>query len=466
MTPRRSFDDKLSGMDTAADPSGEEPGGEEPGGRFAQAALERHKREGMDLAFRARLLALAVIAVLILLTSSFRTALFYEALIILLALVGWLQRRVARVGRSTAETALIFADILIMTIAIAVPNPFMAADMPVPMVLRAEAFKFFYVILAFATLAYSWRTVRGIGTMTAISWVGALTLIWLASTPDPELAAAAEAAFGHSPVMLDFLDPNSFLLWIRIQEVVVFIIVAWVLGTTVQRFSGLLMREARLERERTNLARYFSPNVVEELSNNDEPLKSIRMQNVAVLFVDIVGFTRFAADRQPQEVIETLRAFHTRMEAEVFRHRGTLDKFLGDGLMATFGTPAAGRTDARNALTCARAMSDSVTAWNVERAEKGEPPLQVGIGLHYGPVVLGDIGANRLEFAVIGDTVNVASRVENLTRTLGVRIAATDAAVARARAESAEGDDPAQELTPLGTHPIRGQERALGLWGC
>ena len=108
------------------------------------------------------------------------------------------------------------------------------------------------------------------------------------------------------------------------------------------------------------------------------------------------------------------------METEVFKHHGTLDKYLGDGLMATFGTPFTSDTDASNALACAKAMVDVVDNWNKERQRAGEEPIGASFGIHYGPATLGDIGANRLEFAVLGNTVNVASRLENLTREVGV----------------------------------------------
>ena len=189
-------------------------------------------------------------------------------------------------------------------------------------------------------------------------------------------------------------------------------IVAMILALAARRSNALLISHAGIERERTNLARYFSPNVVEELSKNDEPLKQVRTQDVAVLFADIVGFTAYSDGRSPTEVIGTLRRFHERMEREVFRHDGTLDKYLGDGLMATFGTPFTGDCDAGNALRCAQAMIGSMDELNLERKHRGEPPIQLSLGLHYGPVVLGDIGLNRLEFAVIGTTVNAASRLE------------------------------------------------------
>ena len=178
------------------------------------------------------------------------------------------------------------------------------------------------------------------------------------------------------------------------------------------------LAQAAAERERANLARYFSPNVVEQLSHNDEPLKKISTQEIAVMFVDIVGFTSYAAARDPEEVIGTLREFHGLMEAEIFRHSGTLDKYLGDGLMATFGTPVVGARDASDALACARAMCVVLDQWNAERRQAGEPEIHAGIGIHFGEAVQGDIGANRLEYAVIGTAVNIASRLEAMTRVM------------------------------------------------
>ncbi len=183
-----------------------------------------------------------------------------------------------------------------------------------------------------------------------------------------------------------------------------------------------------------------------------------------MLFVDIVGFTAFAATRSPEEVIGTLREFHALMEREVFRQNGTLDKYLGDGLMATFGTPFAGETDALDALRCARAMAAVVDNWNRTRAAAGQPEIRASFGLHGGQVVLGDIGANRLEFAVIGNTVNIASRLEALTRSLGVRIVASDDLVSRARQQGREGDTIFDDLSPHDGQTIRGVDATMRIW--
>jgi adenylate cyclase len=200
------------------------------------------------------------------------------------------------------------------------------------------------------------------------------------------------------------------------------------------------------------------------LSRNDEPLKQVRTQNVGVLFADIVGFTAYADGRSPMEVIGTLRQFHERMEREVFRHNGTLDKYLGDGLMATFGTPFTSERDAGNALRCAQAMIGSIDDLNLERSNRGEPPIRLSIGLHYGQVVLGDIGLNRLEFAVIGTAVNAASRLETLTREYGCAMVASDELVQRARAETGGSSADFVLLVAQPPRTIRGLEQPVGIW--
>lgn len=428
--------------------------------RFAEAALARHKREGMVLAFRARLVAMAVIIVMLPTISPDWSFLWFQGLAIGFIAIGWVQQRVARVGQSRAEMAMILCDLVLMTVAVLVPNPFAAETAPIAMWYRNEGFKYFFVLLAFGTLAYTWRTVWGIGVIASALWGIAFIAIWIASGGDQAEGAASESAVAY------ILAPGSLFTYQRVQEIVVFLIVAATLAMTVRRYGGLVRGHAALARERANLARYFSPNVVEELSSNDEPLKTVRTQNVAVLFVDIVGFTRFAADRSSVDVIETLRAFHKRMEAEVFAHEGTLDKYLGDGLMATFGTPFGGERDATHALCCARAMIRSVEAWNDERAAAGEARIRASFGLHYGPAVLGDIGSNRLEFAVIGNTVNVASRVEALTRALDVTLAATEDLCAQVRAEGGERDAALCDLERQDGQEIRGIEGTLTLWTC
>jgi len=432
--------------------------------QFAEASLEGGKREGLRLAVRARWVALAVIACLLPILNPAWEQLYYLPLLGLFAVIGWAQLKVGHVGVSRGELALLFCDLALLTFVAVVPNPFGVARWPVAMQYHFGSFIYFFVLLAGATLAYSWRTVITLGTWTSGLWIVALIWVWWQPDSNPALTARIAAAIGDDYRLFQLVSPNSITWGIRIQEIVVFMIVAVILAVAVRRGNNLLIRHAAVERERTNLARYFSPNVVEELSGHDEPLKQVRTQNVAVLFVDIIGFTAFADSRTPEDVVRTLREFHAAMEQEVFRHNGTLDKYLGDGLMATFGTPFAGDADASNALRCAQAMMAAVDRWNEARVATSEPRLRVGFGLHYGPVVLGDIGQTCLEFAVIGSTVNAASRLEALTRLLDCALVASDDLVSRARAEAASASPEFSSLEAQPAQVIRGLERPIAIW--
>lgn len=435
------------------------------GNRHAAAALERHKRQGVELAVRARIVAMLVIAVMVSILTPWPEAIYYVFLICLFILIGLIQRRVGRVGTSRLELLLLFCDLALMTVVAVVPNPLASQDYPLPFHFHFELHKYFFLILATATLAYSWRTIFAVGTWTTILWSLGMAGVWFFYPGDPELSATVQAVYKDNLVLREFMDPTRIVWDKRIQEVILFLLCALILGISVRRFNNLLLAQATAERERTNLARYFSPNVVDELSGNDEPLKQVRTQNVAVLFVDIVGFTEYASDRSPEQVIAILREFHGLMEAEVFRHHGTLDKYLGDGLMATFGTPMPSQKDAVNALSCARAMIEATIAWNAKRAAAGEVEIQASIGLHYGPAVLGDIGGeSRLEYAVIGNTVNVASRLEALSRPLHCRLVVSGDVVDQVRSEQSECDLLLDGMTSLEPQSVRGVSNPVPVW--
>ena len=235
----------------------------------------------------------------------------------------------------------------------------------------------------------------------------------------------------------------------------------------IGRLREIDRRRAAAERARTNLARYFSPNLVELLADRDEPLGAMRRQTVAVLFVDIVGFTQMAEAMPPEAVAELLREFHERMTAQIFACSGTVDKYIGDEVLAVFGLPYTTAADPANALHCADLMISAIAEWNAERAARGEPPLAIGIGLNYGPAVIGDVGGEQsLSFTVIGDTVNTASRLQRLTRSLETPLVAGEPLIAAAR------DNPASPqlieilgaLVDRGDYELRGRSARVRIW--
>jgi adenylate cyclase len=225
-------------------------------------------------------------------------------------------------------------------------------------------------------------------------------------------------------------------------------------------------RRLAAERARTNLARYFSPNLVDVLAERDEPFGPIRRQNVAVLFADIVGFTTISEAMAPELVVMLLRQFHERMTARIFDYGGTVEKYIGDAILATFGVPLAGEHDACQALKCADAMLRALDNWNEELIAAEETPLAMGIGLNFGAAVVGDVGSERsMSFTVIGDTVNTASRLQELTRTLDTALLASDAVI---KAMGSQYDDDVVQildgLEDKGEQVLRGRNVAVRVW--
>jgi adenylate cyclase len=235
---------------------------------------------------------------------------------------------------------------------------------------------------------------------------------------------------------------------------------------TIAHVRGLDQQRAEAERARANLSRYFSPNIVDLLAESDEPLGPVRRQTVAVLFVDIVGFTRMAEEMTPEAVVAMLREFHERMAARIFACGGTIEKYIGDEIFAVFGLPSASPHDALNGLRCAALMLDELDAWNKARAVRGEPTLGIGIGLNYGPAVLGDVGTKHsLAFAVIGDTVNIASRLQGLTRELKTPLVVADVILCQIGAgQSSDLAVLPVKLQDRGERELRGRSAPVRIW--
>src|SRR3989442_3041572 len=158
------------------------------------------------------------------------------------------------------------------------------------------------------------------------------------------------------------------------------------------------------------------------------------LQTITVLFADIRGFTRISEHAAPEKIVQLLNRYFSAMTDIIFAHGGTLDKYLGDGLMSLFGAPTATPKDAANALSAAVAMQRRMISINAELHDEGFPEIGIGIGLHTGEVTVGYIGSGRRsQYTAIGDTVNTASRLESNTKRGQILVSEVTAKAARSR---------------------------------
>jgi len=393
----------------------------------------------------------------------------YAALIVLFMALGVIPHLMRRLGFTAVVWTIAFMllEVAILTYMLIVPPPFFSEGWTPQLNLRLPNFLFLGIFLVGMALSYSPALVVWTGAAAMIAWSAGV--LWVVSLPDSIATSSKDqldSGLTGAEIIKNLLHPNHVALTNWYNQLVFLALVTLILAISVWRSRRLVRRQVVAESARANLSRYFSPNLVEKLAGEGDELDRVASQNVAILFADMVGFTTRSETMTPEAVIAMLRDFHGRLARTVFDHGGTLDKYIGDAVMAHFGTPRPSPDDATRALACGLAMVRAIAAWNVERKARGEPEIRIGVGIHYGPVVAGNIGdERRLEYTVLGDTVNVASRIEALTRKVGSPLLVSDDLIAAIRDEHADGGAALLETVRRDRdETVRGRTQPVGLW--
>ncbi|MEI8255220.1 MAG: adenylate/guanylate cyclase domain-containing protein, partial [Deltaproteobacteria bacterium] len=219
------------------------------------------------------------------------------------------------------------------------------------------------------------------------------------------------------------------------------------------------MVEGLVERDklRSTFGKYMTESVLEHLLAGKVALGGETL-TVTVLFSDIRSFTSISERMDAQALVRLLNEYFTEMVSIVMEHDGVVDKYIGDAIMAVFGAPVMRPEDAVNAVRAAVAMRKSLARLNERLAARGDPPLRTGIGLHTGEVVAGNIGSEqRMEYTVIGDAVNLASRLESATKELGIEILMSATTYELVKSEI--------DAKPVDEIKVKGRDQAVMVYG-
>ena len=286
--------------------------------------------------------------------------------------------------------------------------------------------------------------------LTAVSGIGlAAAAVYLG----PWIATAAALA-GSAGLMAAVTWLFGRGLWLTAVDPLV--------ALTLATFGGVAYQYAVEGREKRRVkrlfSRYVSPDVYARLLHDPSVARlGGERRTMSVLFSDIRGFTTVSESGSPEDILQQLNEYFSRMVPIVFAHRGTIDKFVGDMIMALFGAPLEDERHAEHAVQAAIAMVRELEALNVEWRRQGRPPLEIGVGINSGEMVAGNVGSESImSYTVIGDQVNLGARLESLNKDYGTRILISEA--------TRRLLDGPFEVRPLGAVTVKGKTKPVDIY--
>lgn len=339
-----------------------------------------------------------------------------------------LRLRLAYAGRLTPalRAASVIVDMTLLTVTIW--GFHIEYGQPAAFYLKAPTFAYFFIFIALRTLSFSPGDVLLAGGSAALGWL-ALLLYAVAVPGGVDLVTRD---------YVEYMTAAKILVGGEIDKIVSLLLVAALLALAAARSRQLLEQAASEQASVAQMARFFPPDVAEQLIEADELLRPGQgeAREAAAMFIDLRGFTRLSALLAPKDLIALVGEFQHIAVPIIQRHRGSIITYLGDGIMVAFGAVRPTDSYAADALRCAEALVDGVGRWIVESCARGDCTPEMGIGVDAGTVVCGTIGEEgKLEYAVLGDPVNRAAKLQAHTKEEGVRALTTRYALEKALAQ-------------------------------
>ncbi|MGI9465083.1 MAG: adenylate/guanylate cyclase domain-containing protein [Aestuariivirgaceae bacterium] len=285
---------------------------------------------------------------------------------------------------------------------------------PASFYLKAPTLLYIFIFIALRALRFQARFVIAAGLSAAVGWM-LLTLYVVLSNPADNMITRN---------YVDYLTSNSVLVGAEVDKIISILLVTTIIALALKRANSLLIQSVTEQTAARDLSRFFDESVAEQIRTADHVVMSgegVRRQ-AAILFVDIRGFTPMAAELDASEVVAILSAYEKRIVPIIQRNGGTIDKFLGDGIMATFGAVADSTAYAADAIRAIDEIMADVENWHQQPELRRIKPHNVNASVAAGAIVFGALGGeNRLEYTAIGAAVNLAAKLEKHNKSVGSR---------------------------------------------
>ncbi len=291
---------------------------------------------------------------------------------------------------------------------------------PASFSLKVPTLLYVFIFIALRALRFEPRYVLMCGATAALCWL--LLVLYTVTTEYPDTMITRN--------YVTYLTSNSVLLGAEFDKVLSILLVTGIIAVALTRARRLLERSVAETAAAHDLSRFFSPEIARQITQSDHAIRAGEgeARTAAILSVDVRGFTALSNRLSPTELIALLTEYQALLVPVIEKHGGTVDKFLGDGILASFGAAVLSETYAADALRAVADIIAAADAWAERRAEAGLPPVRIGVAVTSGRIIFGAIGADtRLEFTCIGEPVNLSAKLEKYNSQCGTR-AVTDAA--------------------------------------
>jgi adenylate cyclase len=313
------------------------------------------------------------------------------------------------------QWALIFSIVADVTLLMVLIWSFhLQYDQPPSFYLKAPTLLYVFIFIALRALRMEPRLVAISGAIAALGW-GAMIAYVVFSDPHDSMITRN---------YVTYVTSNAILLGAEFDKIISILMVTGILALALRRGRSLLVRSVVEQQAAQRFSRFFDQGVAQEIAGGEEALEAGRgtAREAAIVNLDMRGFTRLAEEREPDEVMALLAEYQQRMVPILQRHGGSIDKFMGDGILATFGAAKTSDSYAADALRAVDDCMADAAVWKKELLARGIAAPEVGAAVAHGRILFGAVGdRNRLEITVIGEAVNLSAKLEKHNQQEAVR---------------------------------------------